>query len=449
MTEAKTQKSHETNDHPAGAVEAPRYSCALGGAYSTAVGFYGVVPILHSGAGCGIGQLFGQFYTGGQNAGGPFGGTSTPCSSLIEQHVIFGGENKLRDLIESTLEVTDGQFYAVISGCIPALIGDDISSVVKGFRDKAPIISVKTSGFAGNSYTGYELFFDALIEQFLTPVQKIKGQVNIFGVVPYQHLFWKGDLDVVKELLESIGLKPNILFTRFDALDAIKSIPAAEYNIVLSPWVGHKTAEKLKTKFKTPFIAFPGVPIGPKQTSEFLRIVGKKLRVPQQKIESVIAEKEQRAYRFAEHLGDMLLIVRPHAYFAVVADSSTAISVTKFLVNELGYLPDIVQITDDPSVERRDLIRQELTETLETTVHPEILFEVDSYRIRENLKGRSFLFLFASSLEGPTSIQDYGAIHLTVAFPCLDRLILEHTYAGYKGGLTLAEDFMSKFAGPL
>jgi nitrogenase molybdenum-iron protein alpha/beta subunit len=76
-------------------MEAPRYSCALAGAYSTAVGIYGAVPILHSGLGCGIGQLFGQFYAGGQNAGGPQGGTSTPCSGLVEEHVIFGGEDKL------------------------------------------------------------------------------------------------------------------------------------------------------------------------------------------------------------------------------------------------------------------------------------------------------------------------------------------------------------------
>ncbi len=66
-------ESLETNNIISGAIEAPRYSCALGGAYSTAVGILGVVPpILHSGgAGCGIGQLFGQFYGGGQNAGGP------------------------------------------------------------------------------------------------------------------------------------------------------------------------------------------------------------------------------------------------------------------------------------------------------------------------------------------------------------------------------------------
>jgi nitrogenase molybdenum-iron protein beta chain len=431
------------------ALEAPRYSCALAGAYSTAVGLYGTVPILHSGAGCGIGQLFGQFYGGGQNAGGPVGGTSTPCSSLIEEHVIFGGEKKLRNLVESSIELMNGQFFAIISGCIPSLIGDDIESVVKEFREKVPIISVKAAGFSGNSYQGYEAFFESLIDQFLTPQTKVKGQVNIFGIVPYQHLFWKGDLDVIRELLESIGLKPNIIFTRFDSLEALKSIPAAEYNIVLSPWVGHGTAEKLKEKFKTPFIAFPGVPIGPKQTSEFLRVVGKKLKVSSKTIEKIITEREQRAYRFNEYLGDILTLVRPHAYFSVVADSSTAISITKFLANELGYLPEIVQVTDDPPEDKRDLIQKELLETLETPVKPEIVFEVDSYRIRENLKNRNSLFLFASSLESPIALSEFGAIPLTVAFPSFDRLILEHTYAGYKGGLTLSEDFMSKFAGPL
>jgi hypothetical protein len=33
------------------AIEAPRFSCSLGGALGTAVGIYGTVRILHSGAG--------------------------------------------------------------------------------------------------------------------------------------------------------------------------------------------------------------------------------------------------------------------------------------------------------------------------------------------------------------------------------------------------------------
>ena len=41
-----TSESLHTNNFISGAIEAPRYSCALGGAYATAVGIFGVVPIL-------------------------------------------------------------------------------------------------------------------------------------------------------------------------------------------------------------------------------------------------------------------------------------------------------------------------------------------------------------------------------------------------------------------
>ena len=58
--------------------EAPRYSCALGGAYVTALAVNHTAPILHSGAGCGLGQQFGQNYAGGMNAAGRHGNTSTP-----------------------------------------------------------------------------------------------------------------------------------------------------------------------------------------------------------------------------------------------------------------------------------------------------------------------------------------------------------------------------------
>lgn len=442
----------ETTNLISGAIEAPRYSCALGGAYATAVGIFGTVPILHSGAGCGIGQLFGQFYAGGQNAGGPFGGTSTPCSSLVEEHVIFGGEKKLGNLIKSTAELVNGELFAIISGCVPSLIGDDVESVVRAFKEKnpgIPIIHVNTSGFAGTSYDGYEYFFDAVINQLLEETPKEKGLVNVFGIVPSQHIFWKGEADTIKKLLERIGLKPNLIVGEFDALNNLKKIPAAEYNIVLSSWIGHKTVQKLEEKFGTPYISFPGVPVGPKQTSEFLRIVGERLGVSSDLIEDLIATEEKRAYRFAEYIGDVLLIARPHPYFAVVADSNSAVSITKYLANEVGYLPDIVQITDNPPEEARELINEELTAGLETPAWPEIIYEVDAYRIRENLKDRNFMFLLASSLETFISGPEFNAIHLTVSFPSYDRVILERSYAGFSGGLTLMEDIMSKYAGPL
>ena len=430
-------------------LEAPRYSCSLAGAYGTTLGINGGVPILHSGAGCGIGQLFGTLYAGGQAAGGNEGGTSTPCSCLVEEHVIFGGEEKLRNLIQSTTEIFNGELFVVISGCVPSLIGDDVDAVVGEFRDKVPIVHVKAPGFSGNSYEGYELFLEAVVDQLLTPKPKQKKLVNILGVVPYNHVFWKGELTTVKKLLASIGIEANVIFTEPNGIESIDKIPAAEYNIVLSPWNGHRAAKKLEEKFGTPFVSFPGVPVGPKQTGEFLRTAAEKLDVPSNEVEEFIKGEEKWSYRYMEYPGDAIILVRPHSYFAVAADSNTAVSITKFLTNEIGYLPDIIQITDNPPEEYREKIVQEIKGNIETVVIPDIVFEADTYKIRKNLEDRPFLFLLSSSLEAPTAMEDFAALHISAAFPVFNKSILVHNYAGYEGGLRLVEDVVGTFVGPL
>lgn len=445
----ETTKQSEVTDPSIHVIEAPRYSCSLAGVYGTVLGLYDAVPLLHSGAGCGVGQLFGLLYGGGQNAGGDFGGTATPCSCLVEEHVIFGGENKLRNLVDSSIDLLNAELFVVISGCVPSLIGDDVDAVVAEFKDKAPVLHINAPGFKANSYEGYELFFEGLADQLLSEKPVKKGRVNILGVVPYQHIFWKGELKAIKDLLATIGIEANIIFTEFDTLEKLYDIPAAEYNVVLSPWNGHRAAKKLEDKFGTPFISFPGVPIGAKQTSEFLREVSKALNTYSDKVEEVIAKEERRTYRLLEYPGDAIILVRPHSYFAVAADSSTAVSVTKFLTNEIGYLPDIIQITDNPPEEFREAIIKEITENLETGFSPDIIFEVDSFKIRENFKDRPFLFLFGSSLEAPTAMSDFGALSVTISFPSYNRMVLVDNYVGYDGGTRLVEHVVSTFAGPL
>lgn len=450
MVISEAEAAAESNYQGSAAIEAPRFSCALGGALGTAVGIYGTVPILHSGAGCGIGQLFGQLYAGGQNAGGPQGGTSTPCSSLVEHHVVFGGEEKLKDLIQASTELMEGDLYTVITGCVPTLIGDDVNAVIRPFREHKDIVHVKTSGFTGTSYEGYELFFEAVINELLKPAEKVEPKtVNIFGVVPFQHIFWKGDTRAIKNLLARIGIKANVFLAEFDGTAQLKKIPAAEYNIVLSTWNGHRIVDLLKDKFGTPYLSFPTVPIGPKQTADFLRTVAKAFDISSDLVEGIITEEEQRFYRFIEYGGDAHVLVRPHPFFAVVADAGTAIGISRFLVNELGYLPDLIQITDEPPEEYREEIIRQLSEDLETPVKPDVIFETDSHLIRQNLKNRVFMFLFASSLEAPIALAEWGALPITVAFPTMNRLILNHSYAGYEGGLALFEEIISSFVGPL
>ncbi len=57
------------------------------------------------------------------------------------------------------------------------------------------------------------------------------------------------------------------------------------------------------------------------------------------------------------------------------------------------------------------------------------------------------MFLYASSLEAPTVLQEYGALPITVSFPTMNRLILNRTYAGFDGALTLFEETINTFVG--
>jgi len=334
---------------------------------------------------------------------------------------------------------------------VPSLIGDDVDQVVEEFRDKAAVIHVNAPGFKANSPEGYNLFWDAIIEQLLPDEagDVEEKTVNIFGIVPYNHVYWKGDLLTIKTLLESIGIKANIIFSEKNGLDHINKIPQAEYNIVVNPWLGVRAVEKLEEKYGTPFIKFPNVPVGAKQTAEFLRIVGEKLKVPNETVEEFIEQKEDWYYRLLEYPGDAIILVRPNSFYAVAAESSYAIAFTKFLANELGYLPDIVQITDNPPLEVRKEILAEIRNNLDTVVQPDIIFEADTYKIRKNLEDRPFLFLFSSSIEAPTSIEDYNALHIPISYPIYNRSVLSKHYGGYDGGLTVVEDVVSGFVGPL
>ncbi|WP_243689400.1 nitrogenase component 1 [Geotalea toluenoxydans] len=430
-------------------VEAPRFSCAPGGVYMATLATFGAVPILHSGAGCGMFRKSGQDLAGGLNGAGPNGKIGTPCSCMVDEEHALSGEEKLRDLVRTTAGLACGDLYTVISGCVPALVGDDAGVAAREFRGTAQVIHVNTSGFAGNSYMGYEQYLEAVIDQLLAPQPVVRKRVNLLGIVPYQHVFWKGNLQVIKDLLGQIGVQANMIFIENDGLEALKSIPSAELNLVFSAWSGVSTARKLEEKFGTPHVVIPSVPVGPKDTSTFLRFLARRLQLRRTRVEKVIAAEEHRAYRFAENIADIAMMALPHACTAIVADTGTAIGLTRYGSNELGWLPKVVVITDDPPEEfRADIIRH-LTEGLESAVKPEVHFEIDPHKIRLLLREHTLQLVLASSLEKHIATDELNAMQVSVAFPAHDRLIADRSYAGYRGGLALMEDVAYKYGGPL
>jgi nitrogenase molybdenum-iron protein beta chain len=181
---------------------------------------------------------------------------------------VFGGADRLRELIGATLKVLDADLFVVVTGCIADLVGDDVGGVVTDFQEQGvPIVFAETGGFKGNNFTGHELIARSIIDQFVGDYDGPKDEhtVNVWSLLPYHNTFWRGDLSEIKRLLEGIGLTVNILFGHESGgVDEWKNIPKAGFNLVLSPWLGLDTAKHLQRKYDQPFLHEPTIPIGAK-----------------------------------------------------------------------------------------------------------------------------------------------------------------------------------------
>jgi nitrogenase molybdenum-iron protein beta chain len=187
-----------------GPIEQVRYGCSLG-ALASVIAIPGAIPITHCGPGCATKQFHAL---SGLNAyqGGEF---HVPSTNIGNREVIFGGADRLDELIAATLKVMQADLFVVQSGCIPGLVGDDVASVVGKYRRKGvPIVFAETSGYRGNNFTGYETIIRAIIDQFIGAYDgpREPGLVNVWSLLPYQNPFWRGDLGEIRCILEGIGL---------------------------------------------------------------------------------------------------------------------------------------------------------------------------------------------------------------------------------------------------
>ena len=433
-------------------IEQPRYSCALG-AMQSVVAIKKGVPILHSGPGCGnkIGKLLAQ-------GEGYAGGSTIPCTNAEEKEVVFGGERKLKNVIEGSLKVIDADIYVVMTGCTSAIVGDDVESVVIEFQeDDKPVVYVEGGGFKSNNYVSHSKVVNAIIDQYVDKHKNnkgiIKGLVNLFATIPYQDPYWNGNLEELKKLLEAIGLKVNVLFgNESQGMEEWNTIPNAEFNILVNSWAGLDIVKHLEKKYKTPYFHFPYLPIGGIETSRFLRGVAEFAHIDNEKVEAFINKEEEKYYAHIEKMADFMLEFRygiPRRVYSI-ADSTYALGFTKFLLNELGIIPAKQFIVDNTPEKYEEKIREEfknISEYKERNVevefnpdagYAEIKIEED---FKENSDKRALILGSGWDKELASRI---NADLLIVSVPVSYRLIMNCRYAGYEGGLRVIEDIYDR-----
>jgi nitrogenase molybdenum-iron protein beta chain len=255
-----------------GLIEQERYTCAIG-ALQSVVAIPRAVPILHSGPGCGT--MISGFY---ERSTGYAGGSTSPCTNFSETEVVFGGVERLRNIIENTYKVLDTDLQVVLTGCTADIVGDDVGSIASEFVAQGrPLVYVETAGFKSNNYVSHSSIVNAIIDQFVDLTvedflpRSNKKLVNLFASIPYQDPFWKGNLAEYKRLLTAVGFEVNVLFgPQSGGVYEWQTIPSANFNILVSPWYGLPIVEHLEQKYGQPFFQFPHVPIGANQTTAFL-----------------------------------------------------------------------------------------------------------------------------------------------------------------------------------
>ena len=417
-------------------IERPRNLCSLHGALDVIGNIYKAIPILHASPGCSMqaSSRTNLYYLGGYHG--------LPSSNAYEQEVGFGGTQRLRETIRGSLEIMDGDYYAVLTGCSMGINGDDVDSVVKEFEASPyPIASIDTAGFRGDTYTGYNMALLATVKTLAKKTKTDSRLVNIYGQPPSSDITFRGDLEEITRLLERIGVKANTFFIRRDGVEQFKNSGNAALNINLSPWLALNVDTYYKEAFGIETIRFNGWPVGPKDTANFLRTIAERLGVGTALVDKVIYEEELYVY---EYLDSLFGNFERHR-FILVGESAKALGLARFLVNVHGHIPLALIFTDSVNEKARETIHQEV-ENLDCPRKAEVYFENDVYEIEEIAKkyeGKATLFL-GSSYEKKLA-QKLGSHFAITSNPCLDKEILNRSHIGTHGCISLVEDLYNHF----
>lgn len=429
-------------------IEQPRFSCALG-VQQTAVAIKRAVPIVHAGPGCSVKicALIGQ-------GEGYAGGSTIPCTNSAETEIVFGGEEKLRGVIDGALQVIDTDLYVVLTGCTSDIVGDDVRQVVADYQDlDKPLVYAETGGFKSNNYVSHDQVVKAIIDQYVDKYavnkeEKIAGLVNLWATIPYQDPYWNGNLLELKRILEGIGLQVNTLFgVDSGGVAEWLKIPQAQFNIVVSAWPGLEVAQHLQDKYQTPYYHFPYLPIGGAETSKFLRGVAAFGGLDQEKTEDFISREEEKFYSYIERTADFMLEFRygiPRVFYTLL-DASYAVGFTRYLLNELGILPARQYIIDDTPERYQEAIREQFRHISDLR-SVEVEFIADGGKIQEEIRADKInkrALILGSGWERDLA-KEIGADLLTVSVPVTYRLVLNCGYAGYNGGLRVIEDIYDR-----
>jgi nitrogenase molybdenum-iron protein alpha/beta subunit len=215
------------------------------GAAACLAGFSGISAVIHGSSGC--------YYYPATLLHAPLYGTF-----ILENEVIFGSEDRLLEVIGGLVET--GNRIAVITTCVPAILGEDIRAMLAEYD----VLLVDSPGFSGDVEAGYARAL-ALLEPKVDPLTE---GVNIGGSCLLDP-FSRGNVQEICRLLRLASVPVGTVF----ADDAVAKVShAAPFTLGTNddfpcdtgdPLGGTLGLRNLRAAFDRIGETFPGADCGP------------------------------------------------------------------------------------------------------------------------------------------------------------------------------------------
>jgi nitrogenase molybdenum-iron protein alpha/beta subunit len=215
------------------------------GAAACLAGFEGITVVIHGSSGC--------YYYPATLLHMPLHGTF-----IMENEVIFGSEQRLHEVLDGLVGM--GKRIAVVLTCVPALLGEDVRSILKNYD----VILVDSPGFSGDVEAGYKKALSVLAPS----VDPEKEGVNIDGACLFDP-FSCGNVREIARLLRCVSVPVGTVFCA-DRLESLGHAAAytvgtnTDFSSGIGSWLGGTLGfEEIRSTFRRVALVYPEADISP------------------------------------------------------------------------------------------------------------------------------------------------------------------------------------------
>ncbi|SHJ50373.1 nitrogenase molybdenum-iron protein alpha chain [Propionispora hippei] len=177
-------------------------------------------------------------------------------TDMQESDIVFGGEKKLTAMIDEVVEILQPKAITISATCPVGLIGDDINAVAREAQKRhgIQVLAFSCEGYKGVSQSaGHHIANNSFVEHVIGKGEQeeapAKFSINLLGEYNIGGDGWE-----VERILKDIGYHVVSVMTGDGSWEQMRNAHVAELNLVQCHRSINYIAEKIETKYGTPWL---------------------------------------------------------------------------------------------------------------------------------------------------------------------------------------------------